>query len=97
MDRWNHEMPCVPACLLRRGGGDAGGGDGVAAAFDDAVGDFGEVLFQNQAERAPAAVIGRGHEMHAVGMVREVVTFFERPARGIIPDCTRPRRGRRAS
>ena len=62
---------------LRRGGGDAGGGDGLAAAFDYAVGDFGQALFENQAERAPASIIGRGHEMHAVGMQGEVVTFFE--------------------
>ena len=62
---------------LRRGGGDAGGGDGLPAAFDDAVGNFGQALFQNQAELAPASIIGRGHEMHAVGMQREVITFFE--------------------
>ena len=55
----------------------------VPAALHDALGDFMDHFFEEEAEVAACAVIRGGDVFHAVGMDAELVAFFETRTGGI--------------
>ncbi len=45
--------------------------------LQDAIGDFFDMLLKDEPEVASSSIICRCHEMHAIGMMGELITFFK--------------------